>query len=60
MEAVSVAEWALIVKPRSRAEKNRFIRNREYAVRKGNLNCKFKYHRWLADVSGQGMASRAV
>jgi hypothetical protein len=60
MEAVSVAEWALIVKPRSRAEKIRFISNREYAVRKGNLNCKFKYHRWQADVSGRVIASRAV
>ena len=60
MEAVSVAEWAVIVKPRSRAEKIRFIRNGEYVVRKGNLNRKFKCHRWQADVSGQGMASRAV
>ena len=30
MEAVSVAEWAVIVKPRSRAEKIRFIRKPEY------------------------------
>jgi len=52
MEAVSVAEWAVIVKPRSRAEKIRFIRKREYAVRKGNLNRKFKRHRWQAVVSG--------
>jgi hypothetical protein len=41
MEAVSVAEWAVIVKPRSRAEKIRFIRNTDYAARRENLNCKF-------------------
>jgi hypothetical protein len=41
MEAVSVAEWALIVKPRSRAEKIRFIRRQDYAAWMRNLNFKF-------------------
>jgi hypothetical protein len=40
MEAVSVAEREVIVKLRSRAEKNRFTRNSQYAVRIGNLNSK--------------------
>ena len=41
MEAVSVAEWAVIVKLRSRAEKIRFIRKLDYAVLNWNLNSKF-------------------